>query len=146
MEIIRFVVQLYTSNMCFIHNGFEVTAGIRQGCHLSPLLFAMAADLLFKRLTRKLPSSCFKAYADDLAMATRNLFKDITLLEPLFEEYYLLSGLKLHYGKSVIVPLSNIAPDVLRDRLQASGSSWAGFAIRFSAKYLGYMMGPERGE
>ena len=79
-------------------------------------------------------------------MTARNLFKDITLLEPLFEEYHLQSGLKLHFGKSVIVPLSNIAPDVLRDKLQASGSSWAGFAIKLSAKYLGYMMGPERGE
>ena len=127
-EIIRFVVQLYTGNRCFIQihggkfKGFDLSAGIRQGCPLSPLLFALAADLLLQRLSRALPRSCFRAYADDLAMISFNMFNDIPLLEPLVEEYYLLLGLKLHYGKSVIVQLFRMAPDKIHHMVQASGS------------------------
>ena len=32
-------------------------------------------------------------------MISFNMLNDIPLLEPLFEEYYILLGLKLHYGK-----------------------------------------------
>ena len=55
-------------------------------------------------------------------MISFNMLNDIPLLEPLFEEYYILLGLKLHYGKSVIVQLFRMAPDKIHYMVQASGS------------------------
>eukprot|EP00959_Pyramimonas_sp_CCMP1952_P438645 9183199-Pyramimonas_sp.AAC.1 len=61
--LLRFVTGLYRDNMCQIvvagHRfaGFALSAGVRQGCPLSPLLFAIVADLLLRRLQHLLPAA-----------------------------------------------------------------------------------------
>ena len=58
----RMVRALYRGNRCQLvvgsqrHAGFELQAGIRQGCPLSPLIFAVAIDVLLRRLRRKFPN------------------------------------------------------------------------------------------
>ena len=49
------------------HEGFELRVGICQGCPLSPLVFAIAVDVLLRRLVRKIPGILVRAYADDIA-------------------------------------------------------------------------------
>ena len=48
--------------------GFAITRGIRQCCPFPPLLFAVAGELLLRRLKRMVVGTTNRAWADDLAM------------------------------------------------------------------------------
>ena len=107
----NFVGSLYRNNHCFInlggsrHAGFDITRGIRQGCPLSPLLFAAASDLFLRRLARMFPDATLRAWADDLAMVLPMGANRLSKLQAFFDEFALVSGLQLNLPKTVIIPL-----------------------------------------
>ena len=109
----NFTGVLYRGNFCDIvmdgarYRGFEVHRGIRQGCPLSPLLFAVAADLLLRRLARAIPAGTLRAYADDTALVDPMLMQHLGLLERVFSEYARVSGLELNVSKIVLAPSAN---------------------------------------
>ena len=146
--LLRFIHILYQNNWCHIvlggsrHAGFSLTRGIRQGCPLSPLLFAVASDLLLRRLERLFPRACTRAYADDLAMVLPSFALHVRTLQELFSEYGRLSGLRLSIQKTVMVPPFTAQAAELRARLVAEAPAWGCLAIDSKAKYLGMVIGP----
>lgn len=152
VHIVRFVRSLYTNNRCDMwlagsrHQGFKIDAGIRQGCPLSPLLFAVAADLLLRRLRRLFPTASLRAYADDLAMVIPEGVQAFGRLEATFTEYALLSGLELNIKKTCVVPLYEVGATSLSLQISGLAPSWSGLQITYAAKYLGFYLGPGRGQ
>ena len=69
---------LYDANHCRIscqgesHPGFDMTARVRQGCPLSPLLYAAVAEVFLDKISAECPEAFVRAYADDTAIATSN--------------------------------------------------------------------------
>ena len=149
--ILQFIKILYTNNFCYIafngsrYKGFVLSRGVRQGCPLSPLLFAIISDVLLRRLSRLIPEASIFAYADDLAMALPNFIGRLKMLELFFDTWHSISGLALNIAKTFIIPLFAFSEDDLRSRISAMAPSWGAIAIKLTAKYLGFYVGPERG-
>ena len=73
---LNFIRALYDCNKCNIsfkgsvYPGFDMNRGVRQGCPISPLLFAAAVDVLLQTLKLRLSSSTIKAFADRSSVRT----------------------------------------------------------------------------
>ena len=114
---------LYLDNFCRIclagirHPGFTISRGIRQGCPLSPLLFAMATDLILRRLRRRFPSAHSRAWADDLAMVIHKAEPHLRALQNFFLELGSVSGLHLNVAKTTIIPLFRFDEETVRSSI-----------------------------
>ena len=102
--------------------------------------------MLLRRLARLLPQCTFRAYADDLAAVVPSLSDALPVLVPLFHEFALLSGLELNVGKTVLVPLAPGEPADLAGHIARQSPAWAGIAVRRRARYLGFMLGMDKGD
>ena len=147
-----FILGLYWNNACEIsaggqrHDGFTLSSGVRQGCPLSPLLFAVLSDVLIRRVVRSTPLVTLRAYADDIAVVLPNALSEARILERIFSEYRAISGLRLHHGKTVWVPLTLQSESDIRHDIQQHIRNWSDFSIQFHATYLGFCLGPAREE
>ena len=149
--LLRFVHRLYQHNCCrlviggAVHDGFEARAGIRQGCPLSPILFAVAIDILLRRMRRRMPEVESRAFADDVATVTPSLEGTAPALHSLFAEFGRLSGLHLNMPKTYLIPLAPGDPAAVRRRLADLQPGWGSVQIDTRARYLGFELGPGRG-
>jgi len=149
---IRYVEALYKQNTCYlnvaggIHPGFDISAGIRQGCPLSPILFAVVLDLFVRRLLRRAPQATVRAYADDLAMIFDDVAKELGGIQCEFQDLEHAAGLGLNLRKSIHIPL--YTDNVLaahRDFVRAA-PAWRAITSQLCGTYLGFVVGPNRGE
>ena len=86
--------------------GPTMLAGVRQGCPLSGIIFAMCIDNLLKRLKRLTNShEMIRAYADDIAMVVMDYPRSLSTIARIFEDFGKISGLKLNIAKTVFIPL-----------------------------------------
>ena len=148
-EAVQVVRALYVDNSCDLmhkgtrYKGFDITRGVRQGCPLSPLLFAAAVEILLRKLELLDPRSLIRAYADDIAMVIYSFAASGRTIMWIFWEFATFSGLSLNLPKTSLIPLwfSDLDKMELEKRTRLPASWWAVKLAR-SATYLGFETGP----
>lgn len=119
--IISWVHLLYTSPQASIStNGiqssfFTLTRGTRQGCSLSPLLFALAIEPLsiflrsssiFTGISRMGTEFKLSLYADDLLLYVSDPVLSIPTIISAFQRFGSFSGYKVNISKSECYPIN----------------------------------------
>ena len=87
-----------------------------------------------------------RAYADDLAVVSRDLQASLGIFGKVFAEYARVSGLVLNLRKTVLIPLCDRLPAELSMLLECACPGWNAAHIRHWAEYLGFVLGPEAGD
>ena len=120
--------------------------GVRQGCPISPLLFAAAVDVLLRRPQQKLPKGHnIRAFADDIGWVVEEWARDWGLAQDIFHEFAEMSGLELNIPKTVCIPLWPQGIQEASSDPSLLSSPWANLKIAGSGKYLGFSSGPDKG-
>ena len=149
---LKAIQSLYCNNLHYIKvksqifPSFTATSGVRQGCPLSPLLFAVVADVLLRRLRDQVPETLVRAFADDTAVVTPTFEKHAPLIMDIFKEFGSISNLNLNMHKTVLIPLWESSAALVKAWLRATLPDWAAVEVAWRARYLGFMIGPERGD
>ena len=90
-------------------------SGVRQGCPMSPVIFAICSDLLLRLLSRILgcrpsPSAVaatLRAFADDTGLTIPGITRRLLLrLSKFFDLWHKASALELNDVKNVLVPIN----------------------------------------
>lgn len=122
-SFVRWVKVLYTQPMAsVVTNGlrstnFFVQRGTRQGCPLSPLLFAVAVEPLAEAIRRDPliagldlggKSHKITLYADDVLLFMLNPSVSVPQLIQIIDRFAAFSGYKVNFSKSEAMPLGNL--------------------------------------
>lgn len=123
-KFISWIRLLYSSPKASVHTNdvysdyFALGRGSRQGCPLSPLLFAIAIEPLsialrssplFKGITRNGIEYKLSLYADDLLLYITDPALSIPAVLGILENFSTFSGYKLNLGKSECFPINTAA-------------------------------------
>jgi len=141
---------LYDNNSCNIsfkgktYEGFGMFCGVRQGCPISPLLFAASIDVLLRKLAHDMPLSSFRAFADDIGAVLTEWDTDSVIAEQIFSDFAMMSGLDLNIKKTICIPLWEQGMDDIRQSLGTSNRAWSDIAVADRGTYLGFIEGPGR--
>lgn len=154
-KIISWIRLLYSTPSACVKTNFEtspyfsLSRGTRQGCPLSPLLFALAIEPLsialksssvFTGIYRGGREHRVSLYADDLLLYVSDPLNCIDNIMHLLNEFGLISGYKLNYAKSECFPVGDLAkqipPAMLPFHMSSTGFRYLGVHISNSFKSL----------
>ena len=150
--VLNAIMALYDQVQCILQfkgetsDNIGMTAGVRQGCPLSPLLFAVTVDLLLRRLNRLIPDATFMTFADDIGAIIRDIPKEAALLMSTFADFGKASGLDLNFPKTLVVPLWEGGITEARDSMTKRDVRWNSVAFDDKGAYLGFVLGPGKGD
>jgi ribonuclease HI len=117
-------------------HSIRIKRGVKQGCPLSPLLFALVYDVLLRKLSFISQIQGF-GFADDLAVICETIELIITTLR-IIKTFSSFSGLGLNYPKTII--LTSLPPSpVVKSLLILAG--FANIKFGTQVKYLGLLIG-----
>ena len=119
--------------------------GVRQGCPISPLLFAAAVDVLLRKLQRCIDHAEVRAFADDIGMVVEEWARDWGTAEGIFKEFATMSGLELNIPKTICIPLWEEGVQEIGEDDNLRASTWAEIGVRTHGTYLGFSSGPGKG-
>ena len=149
---LNLLTSLYSNSFCEVKQGnttvpgFSLQTGVRQGCPLSPLLYATVAEIMLDKIEQQCPGTLTRCYADDTALVVNNFWDEAPILENLFREFSQISGLHLNLRKCVILPLDEGDVDTFKDRLHQHLPAWKDMCVARYGKYLGFCVGPGKGD
>ena len=143
--IISFIQMLYSDNVRFImlrrrlFHHFVVVSGVRQGCPLSGLLFALSQDPFIRFQVSKI-HGLVRAYYDDLAFVHFDLVGSGGDLLADFGGLGGCSGLRLNHSKCALLPLLGLAQEWI-SKLRAKYPVLLEWSVTMAAKYLDVRIG-----
>ncbi|CAE8623176.1 unnamed protein product [Polarella glacialis] len=125
-------------------NSVTFKSGVRQGCLLSPLLFALCADVLLKEVDKLLSGhEVVKAFADDTACVVADYAVTLPALSRLFAEFEAISALSLNIKKTVFIPLRRQSCNKnVQALIREICPAWRDMHVSSSGKYFGFIIGP----
>jgi exonuclease III len=121
---------------------FQITAGIRQGCPLSPLLFVVTLDGLIRRMLREIPGVMPRMYADDTAVVVKDMACHLPLLYTIFQDLEAAANLNLNLKKCVLIPLGDRPLEGIPQALASICPRWVEMKPGHYGTYLGFAVGP----
>ena len=148
--IILVMQQLYNNCLATIRFGslttisMLISSGIKQGCPASGSLLALALDPFFRMLVEAVPQpyNMICAFADDIGIVARAIFKVVPIILKLFTNLFLATRLQLNFRKTAVIPLwDNGVSDI---RYWAADRAPQLLECNFAscATYLGIVVGP----
>ena len=117
-----------------------VHSGVRQGCPLSPIIFALCADVLLRVIQTLLHGDeIARAFADDTAIVLSDYLVTLPALCKTFQEYSRISALTLNISKTVFIPLwGTECLQNVRNLLRECCPPWRDIMIDTCGKYFGF--------
>lgn len=141
----RMAVRLGT----MVSDFFQIGRGTRQGCPLSPFLFALMMEPLARALRHSEEvqairvgsiNECIALYADDLLLFLKDPGLSLRAALLILDRFATFSGLRVNWGKSSILPLRTEAKKLADDTLPLQWvSSITYLGVKVTANIQDYM-------